>query len=122
YYCRDFLQGYDYWRKHVSILEPKLIAKADLAVANSLFYAQYCSGHNPNSHYIGQGCDLRLFDPEGITGVPEDLRDLRGPVIGYVGAIDSARLDDEIIRVVARAHPEWNIVMVGPEDDYFRKT
>ena len=34
YYMRDFLQGYDYWRKHTSVLEPRLIKKADVALAN----------------------------------------------------------------------------------------
>lgn len=122
YYCRDFLQGYEYWKKHVSILEPKLIAKSDLAVANSLFYAEYCSGHNPNSHYIGQGCDLRLFDPDAGGALPEDMKDIPRPVIGYVGAIDSARLDERIIEVIATSHPEWSVVLVGPEDELFRNS
>jgi glycosyltransferase involved in cell wall biosynthesis len=122
YYCRDFLQGYDYWKKHVSILEPKLIAKSDLAVANSLFYAEYCSGHNPNSYYIGQGCDLRLFDPDAGGSLPEDMKDIPQPVIGYVGAIDSARLDERIIEVIATTHPEWSVVLVGPEDELFRNS
>jgi teichuronic acid biosynthesis glycosyltransferase TuaH len=119
YYCRDFLQGYDYWKKHVSVLEPELIRKADAAVANSLYYAEYCAVHNPNSFYIGQGCDFELFNRDRKNPMPEELKGLSSPIIGYVGAIDSARLDEKILEMLARERPQWNIVLVGPEDDFF---
>jgi len=68
YYCRDFLQGYSFWKKHASVLEPKLIKKADLVVTNSTYYAEYCSNYNRNSHYIGQGCNIELFDSNKKKG------------------------------------------------------
>jgi len=120
YYVRDFLQGYDYWKKHVSILEPQLIAKADAAVTNSIYYAEYCISHNPKSYYIGQGCNFDLFNTDKEFPKPEELAGLRSPVIGYVGAIDSARLDEKILETIARERPDWSIVLVGPEDDFFR--
>lgn len=119
YYCRDFLQGYDYWKKHVSILEPRLIAKADIAVANSLFYAEYCARYNPDSHYMGQGCNFDLFNTDREHPRPPELEGLHRPIIGYVGAIDSARLDPRILETIATARPDWSIVLVGPEDAVF---
>jgi glycosyltransferase involved in cell wall biosynthesis len=119
YYCRDFLQGYDYWKKHVSILEPQLIRKADIAVANSVFYAGYCSTHNPNSHYIGQGCNFDLFNTDKEHPRPPELGSLSSPIIGYVGAIDSARLDPRILQLIATERPDWTVVLVGPEDPTF---
>jgi glycosyltransferase involved in cell wall biosynthesis len=38
---------------------------------------------------------------------------IRRPIIGFVGQINE-RLDRDLIRFVARAHPEWSIVFVGP--------
>ncbi|MHA4808149.1 glycosyltransferase [Flavitalea flava] len=122
YYFRDFLQGYDYWKKHVSKLEPVLIGKADAVVANSLYYAEYGSGFNDHSYYIGQGCDFNYFDHTRSFAVPEDIQQLRSPIIGYIGALDSARLDLEIIYTIARANAEWNVVLVGPEDEVFRQS
>ena len=122
YYMRDFLQGYDYWKKHVSVLEPQLIRKADLVVANSLFYAQYSKALNPHSSYIGQGCDLSFFDPARSFPFLEEIAALPGPVIGYIGALDSARLDLSIIETIAGSHPEWSLVLVGPEDETFRQS
>jgi glycosyltransferase involved in cell wall biosynthesis len=101
------------------VLEPELIKKADAVVANSSFYSEYCSKFNPNSYYIGQGCDFTLFDHTKALARPDELKEISGPVIGYVGAMDSARLDERILELIAMAHPEWNIVLVGPEDDFF---
>jgi teichuronic acid biosynthesis glycosyltransferase TuaH len=119
YYMRDFLQGYDYWEKHCTTLEPQLIKKADVVVANSTYYATYCSQYNSNSYYIGQGCDLRLFDVSKKQIVPEEMKKFSSPVIGYSGYLDSVRLDENILMLIAQAHPEWNIVLVGPQDDFF---
>lgn len=122
YYMRDFLQGYDYWRKHVSILEPRLIRKADVTMANSLFYADYCAARNPSSYYIGQGCNFDLFNLDRPQPRPAELNGLSGPIIGYVGAVDTTRLDTKILEIIARERPDWNIVLVGPEDAVFQSS
>ena len=122
YYCRDYLRGHNYWKKHGDTLEPQLIAKADLAVANSAYLAGYCSEHNKNSHYIGQGCDLENFDSGVKRQKPLDLTTISSPVIGYVGAVISYRLDENIIRIIAEADPAWQVVLVGPEDEVFQKS
>lgn len=122
YYMRDFLQGYPYWRKHISVLEPQLIRKSDLVVANSLYYTEYSSQFNPHSYYMGQGCDFSHFDHTRPFSIPEDISHLPGPLIGYIGALDSERLDHDILDSIARSHPEWSIVLVGPEDEAFKQS
>lgn len=120
YYMRDFLQGYDYWKRHASALEPELIKKADAVVTNSTWFTEYCSNYNLNSHYIGQGCNTDVFDANKNYVIPDDLKQFSSPLIGYVGAINSERLDETIIEKIALAHPEWNVILVGPEDDFFK--
>ena len=122
YYFRDFLQGYDYWKKHTSILEPQLLRKSDLVVANSIYYAEYSKEYNPNSYYIGQGCNLQAFDHQKTGPPPAELQDLKRPLVGYIGALDTARLDEDIIRVIARSIPTCTVVLVGPEDDRFKQS
>ncbi len=119
YYMRDFLQGYPYWKKHSSVLEPILIKKADLVVTNSTFYVEYCKQYNPCSTYIGQGCNLDLFNKNNINSLPEEIISIKKPIIGYVGALDSARLNHKIINVLAQSRSDWQIVLVGPEDSSF---
>ncbi len=119
YYSRDYVVAGGYWRKHGLRLEPALIAKSDVCVANSSYLASYCRRYNAQSFDVGQGCDAPAAPPAG-AGAPADLRGLRGPVVGYVGAITSARLDLAVLRHLSSQRPHWSIVLVGPEDDVFK--
>ncbi|MES2389869.1 MAG: glycosyltransferase [Bacteroidota bacterium] len=124
YYSRDYLLAVNYWRRHGERLEPKLIAKSDAVVANSTYLAEYARQYNPHSYYVGQGCDLEMFDSAKITGPPpSDIAALTGnpakPIIGYVGAILSLRLDRLVLEYIAANKPDWQLVLVGPEDPAF---
>ncbi|MFC3559028.1 glycosyltransferase [Pedobacter jamesrossensis] len=118
YYSRDYMIGVDYWKKHGETLEPELIAKSDLCVANSEYLAAYCRKYNPKSFNIGQGCDIESFKNVG-TAIPEVLKDIKTKIIGYVGALSTSRLNIEIIQHIANQYPYYNVVLVGPEDDSF---
>jgi len=119
YYSRDNMVAVNYWKYHGTRLEPQLIAKSDVCVANSSYLANYCKKYNPNSYYVGQGCDLDLFTGFNNAFVPEDLARIKGPIIGYVGALQSIRLDIELLEYIAKQKPGWQIVLVGPEDREF---
>lgn len=119
YYSRDFVVAGGYWRKHGLRLEPALIAKSDVCVANSSYLADYCRLHNPQAYDVGQGCDALAEAPAGALA-PADVRHLPGPVVGYVGALTSARLDLAVLRYLSEQRPQWSIVLVGPEDDVFK--
>lgn len=120
YYSRDYLLFVDYWKVHGKTMEPELIAKSDLCVANSTYLASYCKKYNPNSHYVGQGCDLEIFTGNQQLAIPGDIAAINKPIIGYVGALQSIRLDIELLAYIATTKPEWNIVLVGPEDEQFK--
>jgi len=119
YYSRDYMLAVDYWRKHGARLEPQLIAKSDICVANSTYLANYCARYNPRSFYVGQGCDLDIFMAGNQAPEPADMGAIARPRIGYVGALQSIRLDMELLEYVAQQRPGWNIVLVGPEDNEF---
>jgi len=119
YYSRDNLVGVDYWKRHGLELEPKHIAKADLGTANSTYLTHYLEKYNSNATYIGQGCNLSLFDAELVQPLPEDLESIPHPLIGFVGAINTIRLDPECIRELALQRPAYSVVLVGPEDTWF---
>lgn len=122
YYSRDNLIAVDYWKKHGIRIEAELIKKSDLCTANSTYLADYCRQFNPNSYYVGQGCDLSLFNPNLMTDVPEDIKTIKSPIIGYVGALVGLRLDIKLLEFIAENRPQWNIVLVGPEDDNFKNS
>ena len=119
YYSRDFMLAVDYWKSHGTKLEPELIANSDICVANSLYLANYCRKYNQNSVYVGQGCELEMFIQCETFAKPLDMIPIKAPIIGYVGALQSIRLDINIIEHIAKERPDWSIVLVGPEDAEF---
>jgi len=119
YYSRDFMLAVDYWKQHGEKMEPELIAKSDICVANSVYLANYCKQYNPNSFYVGQGCDIDEFTH--FKGeIPADVAAIKGPIIGYVGALQHIRLDIELLKYIALKNPEYSFVLVGPEDEEFK--
>lgn len=120
YYSRDNMIATDYYKRHGKLLEAELIAKSNLCVANSEYLKKYCQQFNANSFYVGQGCDFAIFDQPIIAEVSAELQELKFPIIGYVGVLTVARLDIDLIYYIALNKPEWNIVLVGPEDVAFK--
>ncbi|MFH1161112.1 MAG: glycosyltransferase [bacterium] len=123
YLLRDAVTLVAYHKKHGSLLEPKLIAKSDLAVTNSDYFCNYAKKYNPNSYMIGQGCDVSMYsDKDGTLPLPADVTGIPRPIIGYTGALTTIRLDPGILVYVAKARPDWSLVLVGPEDTVFKNS
>ena len=120
YYTRDNMLAVDYWKRQGTRIEPALMKKVDLIVANSTYLADIGKRYNPNSFYVGQGCDVSLFDKKLIKDVPPDLKSIKKPVIGYIGVLYTLRLDIEVLVHIAKSRPDWSLVLVGPEDDEFK--
>src|ERR1035437_2848671 len=119
YYTRDNLLGIKFWQTQGRRLEPLLMAKSDLVMANSEYLRDKAAQYNNRSYFVGQGCDLSVFTNKSAENPPEDITQIPKPIIGYIGTLVTLRLDIEIIRHIATQKPEWNIVLVGPEDEGF---
>jgi teichuronic acid biosynthesis glycosyltransferase TuaH len=119
YYRRDNLHPMYYWKKHAGRIEPVLIEKSDVVVCNSSRLASYARRFNPKSYDVGQGVDLTEYNPDLSFKVPDKILSIPEPRIGYVGDINSTRLDMELIYELAQSRPDYSFVMVGPEDRQF---
>ncbi|HZY81987.1 MAG TPA: glycosyltransferase [Cyclobacteriaceae bacterium] len=120
YYIRDYLVVQPYFGKQGKRLEPEIIRTSDVVVANSTYLQEYAAQYNKNSFYVGQGCEVEMFDEKLVNEKPADLANIKYPVIGYVGFLTSQRLDIPLLIHIAEQRPGWNIVLVGPEDDAFK--
>jgi len=120
YYIRDYLIAQPYFKKHGAKAEKALVKQADVVVANSTYLTNYAKRYNQNSFYIGQGCDLSLFQPS--TDYHPLLKDIPRPIVGYVGMLSAQRLDLELLAYMATQRPDWSIVLVGGEDETFRNS
>ncbi len=122
YYSRDFVVSTEYWSRHGRRLEPEIIKKADMCLTNSDYLKDYCKQYNPIVYNVGQGCDTDIFTAGIAAPVPQDIAHIPHPIIGYVGALHSVRLDIELLIKLAQKHPDWQFVFVGPEDEGFQKS
>jgi teichuronic acid biosynthesis glycosyltransferase TuaH len=120
FYIRDYMLGVDFFRRHGPRHESGILRKADLVVANSAYLASYAGKMNPNSFDIGQGCDFTQFLAKDIP-LPDDLKNIASPVIGYTGYVSAWRIDAGIIKHIAENCPACNLVLVGPVDKLFKK-
>lgn len=103
-------------------MEHQLIRQADVVATNSEFLAEYARRYNPGACFVGQGCDFSLYShPEKIQ-VAEEMLPFPRPVIGYTGFLTSVRLDIQLLEHVAAQHPDWQVVLVGPEDEAFKSS
>jgi len=120
YYTRDNMIAVDYWKTQGIRNEAAIMKKADLVVANSTYLAELASRFNPHSYYVGQGCDVSLFDKKLISSMPDDFKHIKQPIIGYIGVLYTLRLDIDVLVYIAKSRPDWSVVLVGPEDDAFK--
>ena len=115
YYCVDEWSEFSFIDKESIIqMERRLIEKSDLVITTAeKLYADKVK-YNPNTHLIRHGVDFDHFakalDPK--TEEPEDIRNLPKPRIGFYGLIHEW-IDLRLIEAIAKAHPEWSIVMIG---------
>ncbi|MBZ2172990.1 glycosyltransferase [Nitratidesulfovibrio sp. SRB-5] len=118
YYCVD---EFSVWPgmnlpEMVRELEADLLRKADLVMAVSdELVARKSNGRSP-TRLLTHGVDFGHFSaaagPVSVADLPEALRWLEGPVIGFYGLIDS-HLDIDLLVDLLAARPHWNVVLIG---------
>lgn len=121
YYCRDFVIGRNYWKKNGTRLEPLLAANSDMVLTNSTYFAERFKLFNQHTFALETGVNLSLYDHTKKWVFPDDIQNISHPIIGYTGAINSVRLDCDLLFNLAIHRPNYNFVFVGPEDDVFAK-
>ncbi|MEW1587738.1 glycosyltransferase [Micromonospora vinacea] len=99
-------------RRHLRRALRTAVGAADLVLASSSALPERMPACDPAPVVLANGCDPDRFAPDGP--VAPWLLGLRRPLIGYSGAVDTRAFDAELVAAVARAHPEWTFVLIGP--------
>jgi hypothetical protein len=114
YHVVDEFSAFSDASAHVAELERRLLARADLVVASS---EQLLAGKrqvNPRAVLVRHGVDhahfARALDP--ALPLPEPLRTLPRPVIGFFGLV-ADWIDLRLVRRVADAYPHASVVILG---------
>ena len=114
YDCMDELSGFRGAPRQLLEREAELLRRADIVFTGgpSLFRAK--KDRHPNVHCFPSSVDLAHFSKarERQADHPRQA-DLPHPRLGYFGVLDE-RLDLELLRELAQARPEWQLILVGP--------
>lgn len=114
YDCMDELSAFKNSPKQLLQRENALFRKADIVFTGGpgLFRAKL--ERHPNVHCFPSSVDVAHFaqalDRSNIHATQVDIPQ---PRLGFYGVIDE-RIDTSLIARLADAHPEWQIVLVGP--------
>jgi len=111
YDCMDCHRGFSNISKLLLNEEKFLSEKSDLILASSNLLFNERSLQNPKCILVPNGTDFFHFSSE-IQEKPEELKDLKGPLIGYYGAI-SDWFDSELVGSLARSRSDWNFILIG---------
>jgi len=115
YHCVDEYSAFSgVPRDALKRMERDLIRRADIVLASS---ERLCAERRPlnrHTYFVPHGVDVthfaRALDP--ATAIPDDLRGLRRPVVGFFGQL-ADWVDLELVQTLARARPEWSFALVG---------
>lgn len=116
YYCVDEFTAFNgVHSDKLKRLEAKLLRRADHVFVSSeklrAAKATACS----RITLVRHGVDYELFRTalDDSTIIPDDIRTLPRPIIGYFGLMGSEWLDQNLLVQVARSFPEASLVLLG---------
>lgn len=116
YYCiADFAELVGNPRK-INKTESELIKRSDLIFAQGTALKEKCLRLNNNVHIFPFGVKIEAFEDfrYSVDKVPCDIKGIKKPIIGYIGGIHR-HIDFGLIRFIAENHPDWSIVLIGPQ-------
>jgi glycosyltransferase involved in cell wall biosynthesis len=117
YHCYDLYQRQPGWTCELEAAERRLLARADIVfspttmLSSELMSKVRCEPRTlPNAADVGA-----VFSAlSRAEAEPQDLARIAHPRIGYVGSIHP-ELDLGLMADLATRRPEWNFVLIGPE-------
>lgn len=114
YDCMDELASFKNAPKQLLQRESALLKVADIVFTGGPSLYRSKRDRHPNVHCFPSSVDARHFEQALDRANSHPLhREIPGPRLGFYGVIDE-RFDTELIGQVAAAHPQWQIVLVGP--------
>lgn len=116
YDCVDSFTSFSWADPRTGVWERELLAKADLVITSAVkLYERHRECGKP-LFLVSNAADFEHFSKAGSFrgGEPADLRGIKHPRLGFIGAVYEW-LDFSLIQRLATDNPQWNLVMIGPQ-------
>lgn len=114
YDCMDELSAFKNAPAKLKDLEKQLMNKADVVFTGGQALYEAKKNQHANIFPFPSSIDKDHFAiARNGVAEPEDQAGIQGVKLGFYGVIDE-RFDIELIRNVAEARPEWQLILIGP--------
>ncbi|MBI3616104.1 MAG: glycosyltransferase [Candidatus Omnitrophica bacterium] len=115
YYCIDSFPDSTPAAQRIVPSEDRFLHQADLVFVTSQKLYERASRQNREVHLFPFGVNLEVFDRARNQPMEpmEELKDLRRPIVGYVGGVHQW-VDQELLGRLARRCRNYSFVLVGP--------
>lgn len=121
----DSLDDFDAWSPY----EPGMLAKSDLVFTSSEVLHKKQSARHHNVVMLKNACDPEFIRPRSDLVVPQELKNLKKPIVGFIGAVGSwvntfllaavgSYYSTVVIGPPFGKQPPLNVLNVGMKDYY----
>jgi glycosyltransferase involved in cell wall biosynthesis len=114
--AQDNLLKHEFYRDvpHLETYYQYCIQHSDILMANSLETTEWIAKRRPEAIHIPNGVDANVFNTERSYQVPDDIKTIRSPIIGYAGKMQEMFDVQQMTRAIAEL-PYVNFVFIGQE-------
>lgn len=115
YDCVDDRPSFSGVPRWIKLYIDILVEKSDIIfVTSHNLYNKILEQRRDDVYLVGNGVDAEHFKM-AMTDIPiaEDIKNLRRPIMGYIGTIDDW-LDFDLIETIAFERPDISVVLMGP--------
>lgn len=114
YYCIDNFMVSSTAANKIRKSEVRLLKCADLVFVTSNELFNYCSKYSKNVSIFPFAVNFEEFQKRRLDAViPEELKNIKKPVIGYIGGVHKW-IDLDLIKKAALYFTDYSFVFVGP--------
>jgi UDP-galactopyranose mutase len=113
YDCMDELSAFLHAPPELLAMERELLVHADTVFTGGQSLYRAKRDRHADVHCFPSSVDVRHFARARTVPDSSHQRDLPHPRLGFFGVIDE-RMDLDVVQALAAAHPDWQIVLVGP--------
>lgn len=94
--------------------EKKLTQMADLVFATAPGLVDKLKRYREEVYFTPNVGDYQKFkDAKKIKDIPEDIKNIKRPIIGFAGALDTYKFDLDLFKKIVSDHPSYSFVLIG---------
>ena len=103
-------------RKQLADQEKMLASRANIIFTTTPGLTEKLKKFNPKTYFTPNVGDFeRFFNiKEKRLKIPEDIKNIKKPIIAFTGAVDEYKFNRELMRKVAMDYPSYSFVIIGP--------